>query len=837
MGETRTKVGSTGSKIRAIGIDLGTTNSAAAEVVWDQASGGDPSSAADPDKTMQIRTLEIEQPTREGIYTSPLVPSVVAIQPDGTIWVGEGAKRLRAFLADYGLSFEKNLFYDTKNEMGLRKTYYRAPEAFNHASKIGGKVLDFIAAAATKTGTGPLSPGSKEIPTHFSVTVPASFQLNQRRDTLLAAGYAGLKLDDDDLLDEPTAALIDYFFEGTIPRSDGRTYSRVDSGGSAGRYPIDQQLLCVVFDFGGGTCDVSVIEVLSGPTAANFASPSRMSMSQLAVSRYHRLGGGDIDAAIVHEILIPRLIAENKLDALALTWAEKKKGLEPQLLGKAEALKIALCSEIDRLIKFDRYGPSIDKSSIVVRQPSMTCVLGTSVYTLSDPSLSAADFERLLAPFLDTNFLYARETEFRLTQSIFAPLTDALDRAGKTREDIDLCLMAGGSTLIPQVRRALGTFFPRARVVFHSDGLEAKLCVARGAAWNAIMKGITHRAFIQPILHDGIALITSQGKPNPLIPSRSPLPFPEDGSFLKECLCVPPASSPIRELRFEVVGEQDHQHIFDEVWRLPEGVSPGDEIVMEYRVTRGKQFECRAYLAKSPSVILEKTVENPLVNIANPHATKLKIEEAEEELRQRKGGTARDRGTYVALARMYAELNQLERALDYLRAAQSRLPRPDPEILNLQGIYYAELGDHERATQAYLEADRAAPLWGGPLFNLALNLRRRGLHQEALETIEKAFLKAASPGPYLAFKALCQDSLGLSQEAKETAAEAVGLFDPLATLGDWDLGWLLTSAKVAGDDVAERRAEREYQRRESRPSASRDRIPRPAIMGDERPKK
>jgi len=102
--------------IRAIGIDLGTTNSAPAEVIWAPASGRRP----------EIRVLEIEQPTREGIYSSPLVPSAVTILPDRRNWVGEGAKRLRAFPTEYGLSFEKNPLYDTKNEVGLHKTYQRA---------------------------------------------------------------------------------------------------------------------------------------------------------------------------------------------------------------------------------------------------------------------------------------------------------------------------------------------------------------------------------------------------------------------------------------------------------------------------------------------------------------------------------------------------------------------------------------------------------------------------------------------------------------------------------------------------------------------------------------
>jgi molecular chaperone DnaK len=807
--------------IRAVGIDLGTTNSAVTEIIWNPAS-------AEPST---LRTLEIEQPTREGTYTSPLIPSVVAILPDDTVWVGEGAKRLRAFPVEYGLVLEKNLFYDTKNEMGLRKTYFRAPSGFNHASKIGGKVLEFIAREATRAASPP---------DYTAVTVPASFMFNQRRDTLHAAQYAGLSVRDDDLLDEPTAAIIDYF----ISRGGPRTALTSDE---TFILPADRPALCVVFDFGGGTCDVSVVEI--SLNAASAASPNvlpadglvppalrGLSMSQLSVSRYHRLGGGDIDVAIVHDVLIPCLLAENNLGPLSLTWAQKKKGLEPQLLGKAEALKIALCSEINRLTKFNRYAGA-DKSAIVVHQPSLTCSLGKTSYRLSNPSLSAGELERLLAPFLDADFLFARETEFRLTQSIFAPLQDAIDRADRDPSDVDLCLMVGGSTLIPQVRNGVRAFFPNSRLVFSDDGLEAKLCVSRGAAWNAAVKGLTGRPLIEPVLHDGIVLLTSDGKPNPLIPSRTSLPFPEDGSFLQERLKVPAAASAVRELRFEVVGQEDRQHIFDEVLQLPEDIAPGAEILLEYRVTGGKQFECRAYLAARPSVMLEKTIENPLVNIANPNATQLKIEEAEEKLRLRKGGTARDRDTYVKLARLYAELNQRERALDMLRAAQSRLLSPDPAILNLQGIYFAELGDLDRAEKAYLEADRIAPEWGGPLFNLALAYRNAGRHAEALETIDKAALKADFRGPYIAFKAMCQQSLGSPEEAVKTAAEALRKFTPPGGMDDWELGWFLTAARMAGDESACRHAEKEYQTRRRKPVPDRDGIPRPEPWGDIESKK
>jgi molecular chaperone DnaK len=209
-------------------------------------------------------------------------------------------------------------------------------------------------------------------------------------------------------LDEPTAALIDYI---------------VIKGNESVVRP-GETTQCVVFDFGGGTCDVSVVEITGD------LNSRKIMMSELSVSRYHRLGGGDIDTAIVHEVLIPDLMKENNLLPLDLTWAQKKRGLEPQLLGKAEALKLSLCKETDRLIKFDRYGET-DKSALIAKQPAINCSLGNRELKLSNPSLSADQFETLLAPFLDPDSLYVRETEFRLTQSIFSPLMDALNRAGK----------------------------------------------------------------------------------------------------------------------------------------------------------------------------------------------------------------------------------------------------------------------------------------------------------------------------------------------------------------------------------------------------------------------
>jgi molecular chaperone DnaK len=63
----------------------------------------------------------------------------------------------------------------------------------------------------------------------------------------------------------------------------------------------------------------------------------------LSVSRYHRLGGGDIDRAIVHEVLQPQLLDQNKLDKFSLSFEEKRQKVQSALLTVAEALKHNMC--------------------------------------------------------------------------------------------------------------------------------------------------------------------------------------------------------------------------------------------------------------------------------------------------------------------------------------------------------------------------------------------------------------------------------------------------------------------------------------------------------------
>jgi hypothetical protein len=109
----------TDSTMRVLGIDLGTTNSTVTEIVW---SPGQP-------EPPEPHCIPIDQQTEEGRYTHVLVPSIVARIPNH-IRIGEGAKRLRARSSEFGLERGRDLFWECKNDMGLQRTYNRAPQGF-----------------------------------------------------------------------------------------------------------------------------------------------------------------------------------------------------------------------------------------------------------------------------------------------------------------------------------------------------------------------------------------------------------------------------------------------------------------------------------------------------------------------------------------------------------------------------------------------------------------------------------------------------------------------------------------------------------------------------------
>jgi len=777
--------------VRVLGIDLGTTNSTVAEILWDPSRPDD----------MTARCLEVQQHTREGTYTNVLVPSVVALLNEEE-YVGEGAKRLRAASARFGLEQNKSIFYECKNDIGLRKTYHRAPEGYRSAAQIASHVLDFLAGAAK---------GQHEKTINRTVvTVPASFQLAQRSDTVMGATLAGMNLSGGNLLDEPVAAFLDYIvnYEGNV-LDELRALKNL-----------------LVFDFGGGTCDVAVFQL------SKSRADGGLEIAPLAVSRYHRLGGGDIDAAIVYEVLLPQIIDQNELTPFDLTYEDKKKYIEPAFLSVAEALKTGLCIEISRLQKFGQY-ESRDKNTIVKKQPGVhVCHMKDRTLKLQSPQLSAARFEEILEPFLEEDLLYPRETDYRWTCSIFAPLQDALDRSGFAGSQIDLCLLVGGSSLIPQVVEAVSGYFSNAKVLTYTDRESLQVAVARGAAIHALALELFGKGLIQPICQDTVSIRTATGSIE-LIPKGAPLPYPSEEEFKQyHDLAVPETTvSGSVPLRVEfVAGKDDERTIFSQVWKITTNVKRGSPLLLKYRLDENQILTSKLMLPGLKSRGFSATFENPFTNVVNPQSKKIRIEEVEEDLRTGKVPEEDIADTLVELAGEYAELGQREKAIEYLKRALRGQLSPDFRILHLLGWCYGEIGDYERQEKAYREAASAEPSRGVSLFNLALAQRKRGQLGEAAETIDGALAREYSP-PYLVLKAQILKSLGRDAEYKKALEEGLNSFNPVAMLDDWTLGWFIFAARMAGNQDKLKEAENEQRtRRKGKPSQREDEGLLPIVM-------
>ena len=349
---------------RIVGIDLGTTNSLVAYL-----EGATP------------RVI----PGEDGLN---LVPSVVAVTPEGVV-VGNGA---RATL----LGSPEDAVYSVKRLMGrdlndvqeeLRFFPFHFAEGLKPGEvlrlKLGGReftppevsalILQQLKRNAERFFVGPV--------TKAVVTVPAYFNDAQRQATKDAGRIAGLDI--VRLVNEPTAAALAY---GLDKQRDG---------------------LIAVYDFGGGTFDISILKLHEGI------------FEVVATNGDTHLGGDDIDNLLL-SVAVDDIIGDMKLDLHG-------KGVVLQALRKSviEA-KIALSTEESTLI---------DVALIDVMLPA-----GRRYRR----EMTRAQFEQLAAPVI------ARTA---------APCRQALKDAGVTPEQIDEVVMVGGSTRIPAVRKLVDEVF------------------------------------------------------------------------------------------------------------------------------------------------------------------------------------------------------------------------------------------------------------------------------------------------------------------------------------------------------------------------------------------
>ncbi|WP_314762019.1 molecular chaperone DnaK [uncultured Selenomonas sp.] len=396
---------------KAIGIDLGTTNSVVSVM-----EGGKPVVITNP----------------EG---SRLTPSVVGFTKTGERLIGQLAKRQAVSNPDRTIASIKRHMGEKDYKVSIDGKDYTPPE-------ISAMILQKLKADA-EAYLG-------ETVTQAVITVPAYFNDSQRQATKDAGKIAGL--DVLRIVNEPTAASLAY---------------GVDKGG---------EHTVLVFDLGGGTFDVSILELSEGMVEVK------------ATSGDTHLGGDDFDHAVMNW-MVEEFKKENGIDLSADKMSAQR------LLEAAEKAKIELSSMMETPINL----PFITADATGPKH--------------LDLKLTRAKFDELTHD---------------LVERTMGPTRQAMSDAGLSPSDIDKVLLVGGSSRIPAVQEAIKGYFGKDP----DRSVNPDECVSIGAAIQAgIIVGEVKDMLLLDVTPLSLGIETLGGVSTKLIERNTTIPVRKSQIF------------------------------------------------------------------------------------------------------------------------------------------------------------------------------------------------------------------------------------------------------------------------------------------------------------------
>ena len=359
---------------KIIGIDLGTSNSAAAVMI-----GGKPS------------IIQAAEGTSVG---GKAFPSVVAFTKDGQLLVGEPARRQM-------ISNPEGTVSAAKRKMGSDFKFYVLGKEYTPQ-----QISAFILQKIKKDSEAFLG----DTVDKAVITVPAYFNDNQRQATKDAGEIAGLQV--VRIINEPTAASLAY-----------------------GLDKVQKDLKIMVFDLGGGTLDVTIMEMGGGVFQVKSTSGDT------------QLGGTDMDNTLI-DYIVEEFKKQSGLDV------RNDKAAMMRIREAAEKAKIELSNIVSTEINlpFLAYDPRTGPKNLII-------------------TLTRAKLEDLLRPIIER---------------CRAPMMQALQDGKITPADIDKIIMVGGPTRMPIVRQFVATAMGKEP----ERGIDPMEAVAMGAAiQGAIISG------------------------------------------------------------------------------------------------------------------------------------------------------------------------------------------------------------------------------------------------------------------------------------------------------------------------------------------------------------
>lgn len=681
------------TKATFVGIDFGTSTTVVSIATKE--------SGEEKIKTLPIKLTQILEDGT--IYQSEKLPSVIAWY-NGRLLVGEGASNLK-----YTLTKGKNIWFSFKMEIeeDLGAKYYNSEVGDMEGVKIRNpkdcvRVFFMYLNILIKKYCQDNGLSDNIM---YAVSIPASFEANQRKELMEALESNGMNISKQSLIDEPNAAFISYVHDSEESEKPLLISPHYNSN-------------VLVFDFGGGTCDISILEIGK--------STNGLYSKNIAISKFTKLGGDDVDRYITFKYILPRFFEANNVSDDDFITKERQY-IATQLYKVSERLKILLCKKISnqmyQLEIPDYIKSNSDKASITI---PVSVETKKGLLTQSEFFLSIKELVEVMSVFMKSSLIPSSIKGQEEYNNIFMPIESAIKKANVCKSEIDYVLLIGGSAQNPFIQEALKKYFDDSEILVPQD---LQTHVSKGAAIHSLLMNGINKCIIQPITSEPIFVITKDTTNKVLIPAGTTIP----------CDTV---------VIDDLIPTKDHQEAIE----LPICVGNENKMLFNLKITRDGGFLTTAQVTLALEITADKLLlakahcmgVSCMVEPQNPFANKeLSTEErivlrAEREANietERNGGIP-TKNCLISLRKAYEDAGNDFKAAETLE--QQNEIYPNPEEYNLIGVYYHNSGNRDKAIDFFERALDHNPndYWAN--FNLGNTLFYRDL-KRARQYLNKAY--------------------------------------------------------------------------------------------------